>query len=65
MKIRVPTMSFAGGSDIMPPAAYGRARARFTGPYEVVQLPGGHFMHREARVLFNEKLLRVLMRTRD
>jgi pimeloyl-ACP methyl ester carboxylesterase len=60
MKISVPSASFAGDSDIMPPAAYERARKMFTGPYEVVQMPGGHFMHREHPAVFNEKLLRVL-----
>jgi pimeloyl-ACP methyl ester carboxylesterase len=60
MKIRVPSVSFAGDSDIMPPAAYERARKMFTGPYEVVQMPGGHFMHREHPDVFNEKLLKVL-----
>jgi pimeloyl-ACP methyl ester carboxylesterase len=64
MKIRVPTVSFAGDSDIMPPAAYERARSKLTGPYEVVQMPGGHFMHREHPTVFNEKLLRVLDRYR-
>lgn len=64
MKISVPTASFAGASDIMPPAAYERARSRFTGPYEVVPMPGGHFMHREHPEVFNENLLRVLGRVR-
>lgn len=64
MKIGVPTVSFAGDSDIMPPAAYERARSRFTGPYEVVPMAGGHFMHREHPDVFNEKLLRVLERVR-
>ncbi len=64
MKIGVPTVCFAGDSDIMPPAAYERARSRFTGPYEVVQMTGGHFMHREHPDVFNEKLLRVLERVR-
>jgi pimeloyl-ACP methyl ester carboxylesterase len=64
MKISVPTVCFAGDSDIMPPAAYEKARSRFTGPYEVVQMPGGHFMHREHPAIFNEKLLRVLERVR-
>ena len=61
-KISVPTVSFAGEDDILPPAAYERAASRFTGPYEVVRMPGGHFMHREHPDLFNEKLLRVLER---
>ena len=64
MKIGVPTVCFAGDSDIMPPAAYERARSRFTGPYEVVQMPGGHFMHREHPDVFNAEMLRVLERVR-
>jgi pimeloyl-ACP methyl ester carboxylesterase len=44
----------------MPPAAYDRAASRFTGPYEVVRIPGGHFMHREDPEPFNRHLLRVL-----
>jgi pimeloyl-ACP methyl ester carboxylesterase len=64
MKISVPSVCFAGDTDIVPPAAYEKARSRFTGPYEVVQMPGGHFMHREHPALFNEKLLRVLERVK-
>jgi pimeloyl-ACP methyl ester carboxylesterase len=65
MKISVPTVSFAGDADIMPPTAYEKARSRFTGSYEVVQMPGGHFMHREHPAVFNEKLLRALERVRN
>lgn len=64
LKIRVPTVSFAGDSDLVPATVYERARSRFTGPYEVVQMPGGHFMHREHPIVFNEKLLAVLERAR-
>lgn len=60
MKITVPSVSFAGDSDIMPVGAYEKARSMFTGSYEVVQMRGGHFMHREHPAEFNEKLLRVL-----
>ena len=63
-KISVPTVCFAGETDILPVSAYERARSRFTGPYDVVTMPGGHFMHREHPDVFNEKLLRVLERTR-
>ena len=64
MKIRVPTVSFAGDTDILPATAYEKARSQFTGDYEVVQMPGGHFMHREHPDVFNEKLLRVLARAK-
>jgi pimeloyl-ACP methyl ester carboxylesterase len=63
-KIRVPTVCFAGDSDIMPASAYEAARSRFLGPYEVVPMPGGHFMHREHPDVFNRELLRVLERVR-
>jgi pimeloyl-ACP methyl ester carboxylesterase len=62
MKISVPTVSFAGDTDILPAAAYEKARSCYTGDYEVVQMPGGHFMHREHPAVFNEKLLGVLAR---
>jgi pimeloyl-ACP methyl ester carboxylesterase len=64
LKIRVPTVSFAGDSDLVPATVYERARSQFTGPYEVVQMPGGHFMHREHPTVFNEKLVAVLERSR-
>ena len=44
----------------MPASAYERARSRFTGPYEVIEMPGGHFMHREHPDVFIEHLLRVV-----
>jgi len=45
--IRVPTVAFAGIHDNISPRAYEKARRCFTSSYEVVQVPGGHFMHRE------------------
>lgn len=60
-KIAVPTVCFAGEDDgAIAARAYERAAARFTGPYELVHMPGGHFMHREHPDVFNEKLLRAL-----
>ncbi len=61
-KIRVPTVCFAGEHDMMRPSAYDRAAVRFTGTYEVIRMPGGHFMHREHPRVFTEKLLGVLAR---
>lgn len=60
IKITVPTVCFAGDTDILPTSAYERARSRFTGSYEVVEMPGGHFMHREHPQVFIDHLLRVL-----
>ncbi len=59
-RISVPTVSFAGLNDILPPEAYDRAASWFTGGYEVVRMPGGHFMHREHPSLFARELVRVL-----
>lgn len=60
-RISVPTVMFAGATDpFFEPAAYERARRHFTAGYEVVALPGGHFLHREHPDEFNAALLRRL-----
>jgi pimeloyl-ACP methyl ester carboxylesterase len=59
-KITVPTAAFAGLDDMVPVAAYERARAWFTGPYEIVTMPGGHFMHREHPERFTRELVRLV-----
>jgi pimeloyl-ACP methyl ester carboxylesterase len=64
-RVRVPTAAFAGTSDLLPPSAYERARSRFADRYEVLTMPGGHFMHREHPALFIEKLLGVLRAAGD
>jgi pimeloyl-ACP methyl ester carboxylesterase len=58
--IIVPAVAFAGEHDILRPRAYEKARRRFTASYEVVQVPGGHFMHREHPAHFAAELVRVL-----
>jgi pimeloyl-ACP methyl ester carboxylesterase len=59
-KITVPSVAFAGTDDLIAPAAYERARSRYTGSYEIVTMPGGHFMHREHPGHFIRELSRVL-----
>jgi pimeloyl-ACP methyl ester carboxylesterase len=59
-RIAVPTISFAGLHDNVMPDAYDKARSWFTGGYEVVRVPGGHFMHREHPEPFIKELLRVI-----
>lgn len=59
-KISVPTVCFAGLDDMMPPSLYRQAASRFTGPYRVIEMPGGHFMHREHPDTFNRHLLEAL-----
>jgi pimeloyl-ACP methyl ester carboxylesterase len=59
-KVTVPAAAFAGETDIVPPSAYERARSRYAGPYEVITLGGGHFMHREEPERFVTELVRVV-----
>lgn len=62
-RIDLPTVAFAGQSDgVVPLRAFGEAAGRFTGDYRVVELPGGHFLHREDPALFAERLLEELAR---
>jgi pimeloyl-ACP methyl ester carboxylesterase len=56
----VPSVAFAGTDDLISPRAYERARRCYTGSYEVVTMPGGHFMHREHPEHFIRELTRVL-----
>lgn len=59
-RITVPAVAFAGEHDMIAPRAYEKARHWYTSSYEVVQVPGGHFMHREHPQEFTTELLRVL-----
>jgi pimeloyl-ACP methyl ester carboxylesterase len=63
-KVSVPAAAFAGQSDMLSPAAYERARSRYLNRYEVVVMPGGHFMHREHPQHFTRELVRVLVAER-
>lgn len=64
-RVRVPAAAFAGTGDILPISAYVRARDRYADRYEVITMPGGHFMHREHPEIFVENLARVLLAERD
>jgi pimeloyl-ACP methyl ester carboxylesterase len=59
-KVQVPAAAFAGTEDLVSPAAYERARSRYADRYEVVTMPGSHFMHRQHPEVFLAKLLGVL-----
>jgi pimeloyl-ACP methyl ester carboxylesterase len=59
-RITVKTVAFAGLHDNVMPEAYDAASSWFTGGYEVVRVPGGHFMHREHPEPFIRELTRVL-----
>jgi pimeloyl-ACP methyl ester carboxylesterase len=60
-RIRVPSAVFAGLDDgALRLDDYERARRHFAAPHEIVQLPGGHFLHREHPQRFINELLRVL-----
>ena len=58
--VTVPAVSFAGETDLIAPRVYEKARHLFTSSYEVVQMPGGHFMHRENSEQFTTELVRIL-----
>lgn len=60
VQIQVPTVSFAGTDDTIPPSLFDGAAPWFTAGYRVVRMPGGHFMHREHPARFNQELLAVL-----
>jgi pimeloyl-ACP methyl ester carboxylesterase len=56
--ITMPSLAFAGATDFaMKPPAYERARRQYKAAYEVVTLPGGHFLHREHPEQFNQALV--------
>jgi pimeloyl-ACP methyl ester carboxylesterase len=59
-KIKVPTVAFAGDADLLAQSEYDKAAPWFTGGYQVVKMPGGHFMHREHPERFTQELLAVL-----
>jgi pimeloyl-ACP methyl ester carboxylesterase len=60
LPITVPSVAFAGTEDMIATRLYEKVRHKFTASYEVVQVPGGHFMHREHPEAFNAELVRVL-----
>ena len=64
-RVTVPSVAFAGMDDIIAAQMYDRAARRYEASYEVVKIPGGHFMHREHPDRFNEELLRVLGKPSD
>ncbi len=63
--IEVPTIAFAGLHDHVSLRAFERARHCFAASYEVVRVPGGHFMHREHPSEFIAELTRVLRDERN
>lgn len=59
--VAVPAVAFAGEDDgLMVPRLYEKARHNFEKSYEVIQVPGGHFMHREHPEVFIPELVNVL-----
>ncbi len=60
--LEVPSIAFAGTDDNVSPAAYDRAARWYRAGYEVVKMPGGHFMHREHPQRFVDELLPALRR---
>ncbi len=58
--IQVPSVTFAGLHDTISPREFEKARRCFAASYDVVTVPGGHFMHREHPAAFIAELTRVL-----
>lgn len=58
--VQVPTVSFAGDDDVLDAAEFERARPLFGKGYQVIAMPGGHFMHREYPDRFAAELRKVL-----
>jgi pimeloyl-ACP methyl ester carboxylesterase len=58
--IAVPTVAFAGEHDVLRPHHYELARPWFQGRYEIIRVPGGHFLHREHPAPFHHELVRVV-----
>jgi pimeloyl-ACP methyl ester carboxylesterase len=58
--IKVPSVAFAGEHDMVAPRSYEKARHCYDASYEVVLVPGGHFMHREHPEHFCRELVRTL-----
>lgn len=59
-QVKVPTIAFAGEHDMIAPRMYEKARLCFDASYEVVIVPGGHFMHRQHPEPFNRELVRAI-----
>jgi pimeloyl-ACP methyl ester carboxylesterase len=58
-KVQVPTVAFCALDDPMAkPDDYARARRIFAKDYQVEEMPGGHFLHREHPDEFGTRLLR-------
>lgn len=58
--VKVPAAAFAGEGDAVEVDVYRRCASRYTAGYEVVPMPGAHFMHREHPGIFAQHLLRLL-----
>ncbi len=58
--VKVPAVAFAGTEDMIAPRAYEKARHCYDASYEVIQVPGGHFLHREHPREFITELVRTL-----
>jgi pimeloyl-ACP methyl ester carboxylesterase len=63
-RLAMPTMVFAGRDDpIIRPEAFERGSKLADAGYEVVTVPGGHFLHRESPAAVIDNLIRFLKST--
>jgi pimeloyl-ACP methyl ester carboxylesterase len=58
--MKMPSVAFAGEDDVISPRIFEKARHCYESSYEVVIVPGGHFMHREHPDHFVRELVRTV-----
>ena len=63
-QVKMPAVAFAGEHDMLSTRAFEKARHCYDASYEVVIVPGGHFMHREHPDAFVPELVRVVKEAR-
>jgi len=60
-KITMPSVAFAGEQDgVLKVKDYHKAKKMYAADYQVVAMPGGHFLHREHPTRFIDELIAVL-----
>ena len=63
--ISVPTLAFSGeGDPVMALGDYEHARKLHASSYDIISMPGGHFMHREHPERFTTDLVAALAKHR-
>ena len=59
-RVTVPAVSIAGTDDILSADVFDQVRSCYAAGYDVIKMPGGHFLHREHPERFNRELIGAL-----